>query len=130
MSSTFHVSRARVVDVCVAADMVDDFAAQQVSGLCADAHTGHASTPRALHVIGSTLHLRSTPPLIRFRPVCDLVQAQLAEAKRSHAASLRAELKQAHAELLADKELERQVRCVMTALRRVCAVTQSRVDFI
>ena len=36
-------------------------------------------------------------------------QARSAEAKRAHASSLRAELKQAHKELLADKELERQV---------------------
>ena len=46
------------------------------------------------------------------------MQARLSEAKRSHAANLRAELKQAHAELLADKELERQELLVQSRLER------------
>ena len=44
--------------------------------------------------------------------------ARLAEQKRMMAASLRAELKQAHAELLADKELERQELLVQSRLER------------
>lgn len=42
----------------------------------------------------------------------------MTEAKRSHAAELRAELKQAHAELVADKELERQELLVQSRLER------------
>ena len=45
-------------------------------------------------------------------------QQRFTEAKRSHAASLRAELKQAHAELIADRELERQELLVQSRLER------------
>ena len=44
--------------------------------------------------------------------------ARIDEAKRHHASSLRAELKQAHKELLADKELERQELLVQSRLER------------
>merc|ERR1719174_3047884 len=45
-------------------------------------------------------------------------QERMVEAKRSHAAALRAELKQAHAELVADRELERQELLVQSRLER------------
>ena len=46
------------------------------------------------------------------------MQARISEAKRSHAANLRAELRQAHAELVADRELERQELLVQSRLER------------
>jgi hypothetical protein len=46
------------------------------------------------------------------------VQTHMIDDKRHHAATLRAELKQAHAELQADKELERQELLVQSRLER------------
>ena len=45
-------------------------------------------------------------------------QARIAASKRAHAASVRAELKQAHAELVADRELERQELLVQSRLEK------------
>ena len=48
----------------------------------------------------------------------EALHERIQQAKRSHAANLRAELKQAHAELLADRELERQELLVQSRLER------------